>query len=165
MMIVRLASIADQDAVSTLLAASYGSLLVGAYNDDVLADALPVMSKANASLLTGGTFYVASNDDGPLRGCGGWTAAAPGTGIVDAGLGHIRHVATHPHSLRQGIGAAILARCASDAQRAGCTRLACLSSLQAEPFYAAQGFAAVARTTAMLGGKTPFPVVAMHRTL
>ena len=123
------------------------------------------MSHANPELLNSGTFYVAVSDENRLLGCGGWTAAAPGSGDINPGTGHIRHFATHPDALRQGAGTAIMARCEVAARAAGLTKLECLSSLQAEPFYASQGFHALERKTVLLAGRVSFAVVDMLRIL
>src|SRR5262245_26435144 len=137
---IRTASLSDADAVSTLLVASYSILLPPHYSGETLRSALPHMTKANPQLLASATFYVAEAGPGHLVGCGGWTAARPGSGEIVEGEAHIRHFATHPDSVRRGVGATLLARCFSDAQHLSIRKLYCLSTLGAEPFYEAFGF-------------------------
>src|SRR6201987_6444029 len=137
---IRIATPKDSDAVSALLVASYSTLLAPCYNSDMLASALPHLTKANPTLLACGTYYVAERESGNLVGCGGWTAAKPGSGEITEGEAHIRHFATHPEWPRRGIGSALLARCVIDARSAGVRKLHCFSTLNAEWFYRAAGF-------------------------
>ena len=116
---LRTADPRDFTAVSALLAASYAELFAVAYEPQVLARALPLMTKANAQLLASGRFYLAQTEQGALIGCGGWSIEQPGTGKIRPGEGHIRHFATHPDWTRRGVGGALLARCLQDARAAG----------------------------------------------
>ena len=63
---IRIATPKDSDAVSALLVASYSTLLAPCYNSDMLAGALPHMTKANPTLLACGTYYVADTEPGNL---------------------------------------------------------------------------------------------------
>jgi hypothetical protein len=49
----------DGPAVSSLLEASYTKLLAIDYEPDLLANLLPLVTKANSQLLASGNFYVA----------------------------------------------------------------------------------------------------------
>jgi GNAT superfamily N-acetyltransferase len=115
--LVRVARPADSGAVSALLVASYSSLLAAHYDSYTLGRALPIMTKANPTLLASGTYYVAEDELGNLVGCGGWTTARPG--MVIEGEAHIRHFATHPERVRRGVGTALLTRCFSEARLLG----------------------------------------------
>jgi N-acetylglutamate synthase-like GNAT family acetyltransferase len=125
-----------------LLNASYRVLLPSEYEEDILAEALPVMSTANASLLSSGTYYI-SVSDRQFVGCGGWTFQHPGSGDTEPRLAHIRHFATHPDWVGRGIGRSIYNTCSANAQSAGVTTFECYSSLNAVKFYAALGFKSV----------------------
>jgi hypothetical protein len=81
---VQVADLRDMTAVSSLLAASYSKLLPGGYGPQVLARALPIMTKANPVLLASGNYYLAQIG-GVLVGCGGWSNEAPGSGEVQEG--------------------------------------------------------------------------------
>ena len=72
---IRIATPTDSDAVSALLVASYSTLLAACYDSDMLASALPYLTKANPTLLACGTYYVVESESGNLVGCGGWAAA------------------------------------------------------------------------------------------
>jgi len=166
---VRVAEGADDAAVGALLRASYSTLMSASYPADVLAAALPLMTVARPELLMSGTFFVAVPDatgaaaPATLIGCGGWTPERPGAGTVVPGVGHVRHFATHPAWIRAGIGRAIMSVIVDQARSAGSATLEALSSLGAEPFYAALGFEPIRATTVVLAGTTPFPSVEMRR--
>jgi len=111
-----------------------------AYDSGELEAALPMMTRAQPSLLESGTYYVAVTTDGLVVGCGGWTRERPGSGEVQPGLGHVRHFGVHPEWTRQGIGSLLYRRCVADAKVAGVERFECYSSLNGEAFYSALGF-------------------------
>jgi GNAT superfamily N-acetyltransferase len=122
---IRIAKPSDSDAVSALLEASYSTLLAARYDHEMLGRALPLMTRANPTLLASGTYYIAESDQGNLVGCGGWTTARPGGGEIIEGEAHIRHFATHPEWVGRGIGTSLLARCFSDARPLGIRKLHC----------------------------------------
>jgi len=140
---IRRSTPADEAAVSELLELSYSKLMPASYESAILAKVLPIISRANPSLLTSGTYYLAEARDGSIIGAGGWTKQAPGSGEQLAGIGHVRHFATHPSWTGQGVGGAILNRCVEEARSSGVTRLQCFSGLNAVDFYAKLGFKAI----------------------
>jgi GNAT superfamily N-acetyltransferase len=159
---IRTATPEDADAVGMLLRASYPALFAGHYDPDILAAALPLMTRANPALLSSGTYYLAELPGRELVGCGGWTAGRPGTGELEAGLGHVRHFGTHPDWTRQGIARALWVRCLETAAADGVTRFECYSSLPAEPFYASLGFRTVKPFAVEMGPALRFPSVLME---
>jgi GNAT superfamily N-acetyltransferase len=140
---IRRSTSADEAAVSELLELSYSQFLQNHYEPTIFAKVLPIISRANPSLLTSGTYYLAEARDGSIIGAGGWTKQAPGSGDRLAGVGHVRHFATHPSWTGQGVGGAILNRCVEEARSSGVTRLQCFSGLNAVDFYAKLGFKAI----------------------
>lgn len=160
---VRPATPEDETAVSAVLEASYGALMPSGYDAETLAAVLPVMAKANPTLLASGTYYVADAAGQGIVGCGGWSRERPGTGETEAGRAHIRHFGTHPDWLGRSVGRAIFQACLDDARAAGIRRFECYSSLNAEGFYAALGFEAVRRTTIPMGAGTEMATVVMER--
>ena len=158
---IRIATPTDSDAVSALLVASYSTLLAACYESDMLAGALPHLTKANPALLACGTYYVAEREPSNLVGCGGWTAAKPGSGEITECEAHIRHFATHPEWTRCGIGSALLARCISDARTTGVRKLHCFSTWNAERFYRAAGFQTVGPIDVPMGPTMTFPGILM----
>ncbi|MEJ2602517.1 MAG: GNAT family N-acetyltransferase [Gammaproteobacteria bacterium] len=140
---LRKASLGDASAVTQVLEASYPELMAAAYGNGELAAALPMMTRAQPSLLESGTYYVAEAADGLMVGCGGWTRERPGSGEVQSGLGHLRHFGVRPEWTRRGIGSLIYRRCVADAKAAGVGRFECFSSLNGEAFYSALGFTSI----------------------
>ena len=155
----------DVPAVTALLEACYPVLFALGYERDVLAPALPRMTKANPRLLASGNFFVAESADGGIVGCGGWSQERPGTNDIVEGEGHIRHFATHPDWLRRGIGRAIIDHCVGQATAAGVKRFDCYSSLVAVAFYRAAGFSTVGAMTLDLGPGVTIPGVLMRREI
>lgn len=161
---IRVAVPADFEAVGSLLLASYSNLLSQNYDRDLLDRALPLMTRANTILLASGTYYVAQSGSGGLVGCGGWSMAPPGSGEIVPGEGHIRHFATHPGWVGRGVGASLLAHCFADAApHIGI--LNCYSTLNAEPFYRACGFATVGPIEVPMGPGVSFPAILMKREI
>lgn len=148
-----------------LLKQSYGRLMPGAYGEALVAEVLPIIARANPRLLASGTYYLAFTPDGELIGAGGWTCERPGIGEIEADMGHIRHFATHPDWIGQGVGRALIQRCVSDAVSAGITRFECYSSLNAVDFYARLGFKEVRAIDIPMGGDLVMPSLLMERTL
>lgn len=161
---IRIATLNDQDMISDLIAASYATLAAGAYEPEILAEALPIMSQANPRLLSGGTYFVAEADGVPA-GCGGWSFEAPGTGEMEEGIAHIRHFATHPGHLRKGIARLLLEHCLTGAAAAGANVIKSQSTLPAEAFYASSGFRRVGPVEAELAPDISIPAVEMIREL
>lgn len=158
---IRPTTLADKEAIEPILEASYSTLLQGFYDADTLTRAVPIMSKAQPTLLTSGTYYAAIID-GKIVACGGWTLAVPGsTKAQDSNIGHIRHVATHPDHLRKGLAKAIMAHCFEDARASGVTQFSCFSSLAAVAFYESVGFVAGEQQTVSFAPDLPFPMIVM----
>ena len=158
---LRVATPEDEDSVNELLQASYPDLMSTSYDAAVLADALPLFTKANPSLLSGGTYYLAESGKHGVVGCGGWTRERPGTGEIVPGLGHIRHFGTHASWTGRGVGRSIYAMCEEDAQSAGVKRFECYSSLNGQGFYASLGFESVRKINVDLSSDVSVPGVLM----
>jgi N-acetylglutamate synthase-like GNAT family acetyltransferase len=157
---LRVASINDTPAVSALLEASYPTLLRADYSAEILGAALPLLTRANPSLLASGTFYVAQAES-RIVGCGGWSFERPGSGEIVAGLGHVRHFATHPDWTRIDVGRALLSRCIEEATIGGLDILHCQSTLSAQEFYRKQGFVAIETTGVELAPNVVLAAVLM----
>jgi N-acetylglutamate synthase-like GNAT family acetyltransferase len=146
---LRLADMADSEAISAVLTASYSRALVDDYDAPTLERAMPLVGRANPTLLSSGSYYVVEID-GEIAACGGWTPEAPGTGKVTRGIGHIRHFATHPDLLRQGAAGVILRHCIDEARANGIARLFAQATLTAQLFYEAYGFRRIRLTDMQL---------------
>jgi N-acetylglutamate synthase-like GNAT family acetyltransferase len=141
---IRRSNLGDLAAVTELLQASYPTLMKSAYDPAMLDPALKLMTSANPSLLSSGTYYIAESGNGAVVGCGGWTRERPGAEAETEAVGHVRHFGTHPDWTRRGIASAIFRRCEEDARASGIREFECYSSLNAECFYSALGFERIA---------------------
>lgn len=159
---IRTASTDDAEFVTALLTATYPVLFRDAYPPDLLALALPIITKSNPALLRSGCFYVAERPNRQTVGCGGWSVERPGSGEIVTGLGHVRHFATRPDWTRRGVGRAILSRCVEQAKERGIRILECHSSLVAEAFYRSNGFASIGRIDVEFAPGVNFPGVHMR---
>lgn len=159
---IRRAHPGDLAAVDRLLARSYPRLLAADYPPSVMVLAVPIIARARPELLASGRYLVAVDGAGTVIAAGGWSANRPG---AEAGhvsdLGHVRHVATDPDVVRQGIGRRLMQAVMADAERAGVRRMDCLSTRTAVPFYAALGFRVVGETQVPLAAGIVFPAVRM----
>jgi len=162
---VRIATPQDEASVCALLEASYPTLMSPSYDEALLAKVLPLITKANPSLLSAGTYYLAETGDRVIVGCGGWTRERPGTGERVPGLAHIRHFATHASWIGRGVGRGIYSLCEERARSAGVRKFECFSSLNAEGFYAALGFKPVRPIDIIMGRNVSVPGVLMERTV
>jgi GNAT superfamily N-acetyltransferase len=165
---LRPASPADLSAVDALLARSYPRLLAADYPPSVMVLAVPIIARARPELLASGRYWLAEDPAGRLLGSGGWSARAPsprdeakGPRRSQQGVAHVRHVATDPDAVRQGVGRALMARVMAEARAAGFAQMECLSTRTAVPFYAAVGFHAVGPVHVNLAPGIDFPATQM----
>lgn len=156
----RAATPGDFDALAALFSASYPPLMASAYTPDVLAAALPIMTKPSPVLLASGRFALIETNEGQAIACGGFSLERPGGGAIEPGLAHIRHFATHPDHTGQGLGRALFNWSALGARALGCDRFECYAALNAIAFYRALGFSPVREHVVSLMG-VPFPSLVM----
>ena len=161
---LRVATPEDAEAVAAVLGPSYCELMAGAYPPDLLACALPVITRANPRLLASGRYYLVEAETGEPAGCGGWSPNPPDRPDDDPERAHVRHFATHPDWLRRGVGRMLYERCETDARAAGFTLFECYASLNGEAFYAALGFRRLGRIETPMPGGILFPAIHMDRT-
>lgn len=162
---IRVSSPVDTEAISLVLNASYPQLMAQAYDDDLLKIVLPMMTQANQKLLNSKKYFVAHMTDDTIVGCGGWTHEAPGTGIVQEGVGHIRHFAVHPDWIGQGVGRAIFNSCRNQAKSEGMIEFECHSSLNGQKFYEAMGFHSEGLVDVRMNDLVNFPIIMMRLLL
>ena len=161
---IRPAKRQDLAAIDALLSRSYPALLKRDYLPSVLVTAIPLISRANPSLVSSGTYFVAEAG-GEILGAGGWTPGAPPGGTSQKRIGHIRHVVTDHRQTRRGLGRKLMAHIVSDAASTGIEQLECFSTLTAEPFYVACGFRTLGPMSVTLRKGIDFPAVHMQRFL
>jgi N-acetylglutamate synthase-like GNAT family acetyltransferase len=160
-MSLRKASPTDLSAVDRLLSRSYPRLLAADYPPSTLVLAVPRLVRARPELLASGRYFVAEDAEGRLLAVGGWSRSrAIGTGIVED-MGHVRHVATDPSVVRQGVGRTLMTQVMQDARAVGMHWLDCLSTRTAVPFYRALGFRVLHDVDVPLAAGIVFPTVRM----
>jgi GNAT superfamily N-acetyltransferase len=162
---LRVAVPTDLVGVDRLLQRSYPRLLAADYPPSTLVLAVPRFARARPELLASGRYFVAEDAQGRILAAGGWSRGNPMGGAGAATLGHVRHVATDPDVVRQGIGRMLMARVMRDARADGMSWMECLSTRTAEPFYAALGFIVIQPMELALGPGISFPVVRMMADL
>lgn len=158
---LRKASPADLSAVDRLLGRSYPRLLAADYPPSVMVMAVPLISRARPELLASGRYFVAEDPDGRLLAAGGWSRSNPTGAMMQDLSGHVRHVATDPDAVRQGVGRALMRHVMQDAWAEGVVRLDCLSTRTAVPFYRALGFRPVGAVDVPLAPAVVFPALRM----
>lgn len=157
---LRTAASHDLEAIDRLLSESYTRLLKADYPPSIQVTAIPIIARVNPVLVSSGTYYVAETRGGEILGAGGWTLSAKGKGVGD-----VRHVVTHREHLRRGIARRLMMGIFSEARLAGVTRLDCLSTRTAAPFYRALGFAGDREVVIALRPGIGFPALRMTRAL
>jgi len=159
---IRVATPEDAPAVASVLSDSFPALMAAAYEPELLARALPLITRPNPRLLAGGTYYLAECR-GQTVGCGGWSSNEPGSAATVPGLVHIRHFAVSREWIGKGVGRALYQHSEGEARVAGAERFEVQSSLNAEPFYAAQGFARIRPIAVPMAPDLLFPSILMRK--
>ena len=162
---IRVAERQDLAELDHLFARSYPALLKPDYPPSLLVTAVPLISRANPRLIASGTFFAVCRADGKIVGAGGWTRAAPPGFSARGGVGNIRHVVTDKDHVRQGIGARLMAHIFKTASTEGLSRLDCLATRTAVPFYMASGFQVLGPVSVPLAPGIDFPAIRMQRLL
>ena len=161
---LRPAGVDDIGALDRLFQRSYARLLAVDYPPSVLVTAVPIIGRAQPALVRSGSFYVVSGPAG-LVGAGGWSLQPPGGQPGVRGTGHIRHVATDPDAVRQGVGRALMEHILMVAKASGMAQMSCQSTRTAVPFYQSMGVEALGEITVPLPGGLAFPAVRMQRLI
>ncbi len=159
-LIIRKATLADLAAVDRLLGRSYPKLLAPHYPPSTVVLAVPLMARAQPRLLQSGRYFLAEQG-GRVVGAGGYSPEAP-MGRIVPGTMHVRHLATDPSMARRGVARALLTHVLAVARQEGAASFDCISTRNAEPFYAAMGFLPVAPVMLNLGPGIEFPAIHMH---
>ncbi len=162
---VRRSTMADLEAVDTLLARSYPAQLKKDYPPSVLVTAVPIIARAQPALLGSGRYFVAQTDEGAIVAAGGWSTRAPQAPSEGGRIGHVRHVVTDHRMTRRGIGRALMTDVMDDASRQGVRQMLCQSTFTAEAFYGALGFRRQSLIEIELRAGIVFPAVMMMADL
>lgn len=163
---LRRAAPSDLAGVDRLLMRSYPRLLAADYPPSTLVLAVPRFARAQPELLASGRYFVAEDAQGRILAAGGWSRQSPSGGPVAQSTGHVttghvRHVATDPDVVRQGLGRMVMERVMQEAREAEVRWLDCLSTRTAVPFYRSLKFRAMNAQELVLGPGITFPVMRM----
>ena len=167
--VVRPSTSTDGPTVTQLLETCYTQLLPANYEADLLQVALPKITPVRTELLTCGTWYVVQDPTThAIVGCGGWTPASPTAKDGQPDVPHLRHFATDPARLRQGIARALWNKCQEDMEeyykgKEKPSSMEVYSTLTAEPYYASLGFVTEKKLELPLGPDCLFPCLLMRR--
>jgi N-acetylglutamate synthase-like GNAT family acetyltransferase len=159
---IKVATLDDEVRINQLHHASFSSLLSSRYDDSILEQIVPIVSKVNLDLLNSGSYYMALNDQGEIVACGGWTHENPSTRKREAGIAHIRHFSTHPDWVRRGIAKKLYNYCKKEAQEVAVTKFICYSTLGAGSFYETLGFKTIKQFDLAMGEGLNFPTILME---
>lgn len=163
--IIRPTTSEDACAIDSLLKICYETLLPNDYAKDLLEKALPLITRARPELLTCGTWYLVEHpESGAVVGCGGW-GESPNDKTTEKSVFHLRHFATHPQYVRQGVANAIWNRIRNDimSEIGPNTDLEVYSTFTAQPFYNKLGFEPVETVYLPIHPDVSFPSVLMRR--
>ena len=148
---LRVATLADRDAIDALMKASAAALFPSTYDTQQTESMVRYVSDVDEMLLRDGTYFVIEAD-GEMVACGGWSRrdklyTGSGDAEGDARLldpatepARVRAMFTHPDWTRRGLGRRILEACEDAAKREGYTMLALGATLPGLPLYLAYGF-------------------------
>ena len=153
---LRLACPDDLSAVDALLARSYPRLLKADYPPSIMVTLVPMIARAKPGLLASGRYFVVEDGQGRVLGAGGY-------GLAGAGRAEIRHLATDPDAVRQGIGRRLMHGIFAAAKGEGLRGFDCLASRTAVPFYQSMGFAVLGPTSIPMLPGLAFPAVRMAK--
>ena len=171
---IRLATPADVPALQVLIPISVRALSEGHYSPQQIESAIVHVFGPDSRLIADETYFVAE-EEGALRGCGGWSRRRTLYGgdqmkdsedpLLDPAIepARIRAFFVHPSFARRGIGSAILHACIDAARAAGFRRLSLASTLPGVPLYAAFGFVERERIDVPLPDGLSLPVIRMER--
>ena len=162
---VRPAEAEDADGVTAALEAAFPVLARDHYDPEVLRRCLPLICRANPTLLRSGAYFVATSAEGLVVGCGGWSREKPGTDMREPGTGHMRHFATRADWAGRGIGRRIYECAELQAQELGIKRLETYAGLNAVGFYRSLGFEEIGRISYPLTPEIEYPGVHMWRAI
>ena len=162
---LRVARPDDVTVVDDLLARSYPRLLKADYPPSIMVGLVPLIARARPELLASGRYFVVEDAEGRALGAGGYSLGARRANGGRRTLAHIRHVATDPDAIRQGIGRRLMQAIFAAAEAEGVRMYDCLSTRTAVPFYTAVGFSLVGPVEVPIVPGMRFPALRMQRRI
>jgi GNAT superfamily N-acetyltransferase len=174
--VLRLATVADLDALDALMKVAARDIFPRFYDADQTASAVQFVASVDRQLVEDGTYF-ACETGRELVACGGWSKRAKlYTGSGDAegddrlldpatDAAHVRAMYTRPDWTRRGLGRRILEACESAARADGFRMLTLGATLPGLPLYQAFGFQETGREDVVMPDGTPLPCVWMEKAI
>ncbi|MFB6132151.1 MAG: GNAT family N-acetyltransferase [Halanaeroarchaeum sp.] len=163
-LMVRPAVAADAEPIATLHAASIRELASDAYDPAVIEAWASGKDPGEYPVDESGHHLIVAEVDGTLAGFGELVVEADD--YLEAEVaGEIRAVYVDPAFAREGVGQRLYEDLEAAARERGLDSVGLWASLNAVPFYEAQGFERVASVTHEFGGDVPGPAVEMRKRL
>ena len=148
---LRVASLADEDAIGALMKESIRSIFPRFYDRRQTESAIRYIGDVDRTLVADGTYFVLESE-GEVVGCGGWSRR----NLLYTGSGHsdsdarlldphteparVRAMFVRSDWTRRGLGRRILEECETAAREEEFVQLALMATLPGVPLYAAYGF-------------------------
>ncbi len=158
---LRLATLADADAIDMLMKRSIEALFPSYYDEAQTRSAAIHIGTVDRMLIADGTYLVVEAGDA-LVACGGWSRRdklySGSSDQVDrvrtldptSEPARVRAMFVRPDRTRQGLGTLILQACEAAARAAGFSRLSLMATLPGVPLYERIGFRVVRHQTITL---------------
>lgn len=172
----RIATLADLDALHTLMDRAIGQLQSNYLSPDQIVASAKVMG-LDTQLVRDGTYFMIESGD-RVAGCGGWSFRATLYGGDESVVAReparlnpatdaakVRAMYTDPDFARQGIGSRILALCEAAAKQAGYKRVELMGTAAGVPLYTAQGYVPSAAQAFARVGDVSVPLLRMEKQL
>ena len=148
---LRVAALADEDAIGALMKESIRSIFPHFYDRSQTESAIRYIGDVDRTLVADGTYFVLESE-GEVVGCGGWSRR----NLLYSGSGHsdsdarlldphteparVRAMFVRSDWTRRGLGRRILEECETAAREEEFVELALMATLPGVPLYAAYGF-------------------------
>lgn len=173
---LRLAGLADLDAIDSLMKASTRDLFPSVYDEAQTEAAVRYIASVDRTLVADGTYFVCETN-GELVACGGWSRrdklyTGSGDGTADARLldpdrepARVRAMFTRSNWTRRGLGRRILEACEAAAKAEGFRALALMATLAGLPLYASYGFRSLDEAEVRMPDGTIIASVSMDKPI
>ena len=173
---MRLAVLADREAIDALMKASTAALFPAFYDERQTASSVVHIAHVDPMLIEDGTYFVLEAD-GELVASGGWSrrdklfsgeAAQEGRDrLLDPATepARVRAMFVRGDWARRGLGTRILEACEAAARAEGFRRLALMATLPGYELYLRYGFTETSRGPITLPDGVLVPCVAMEKTV
>ena len=170
---LRIATMADCDAVRTLMNRAIRDLQAGFLTDDQIAASFVAMG-LDTQLIEDGTYFTIWDGE-TLTGCGGWSFRATLYGgnhsegrsarMLDPATerARIRAMYTNPDYVRRGIGKMVIDAAESAARAHGFHALEMAATMAGKPFYLRCGYT-IESEWFDTNGAVPVPLATMVKT-